>query len=423
MRWVIDMLIKNQKIIISILLAAFILRIIPIIFLEIKSPGYHEKNVNEVEFYYDDVARSVIAGKGFVHSVNPRSFDSPYNFKPGTPFHFVPPLYAWWLSLLYFIFGPNILLAKIFQAFMDASVCLLVYRISQKVNDSEFTSQCSSFLYAVYPLAVYMSVTLYYQVPLNLALCWIVLCLMRDTNLKNGTMTGVATGISALAKPITLPLIAMLPLVKLTESKSHIKSVFVWTMGFTLACFIVLTPWTIRNFIVFKRFIPVQSGAGSPLIQGSKEDYIDLDVFTLRERYGSDFGLKESDFTKAAVKNHFEHLCNNPLDYFRFLAKKFGLTWYNTEGKSKNGYALAMQLPFLVLALIGLSSNLKFWMKSPNWYVIGMIMYICLIQVVFFPLLRYTLAVMPLVMILSAFGIEYLLSFSLFPEKISNYRK
>ena len=417
------MIISKNKKILLIFILAFALRALPNLYLEITSPGYHAENVNEIEFYYDDVARSVISGEGFVHSVNPRWKDSPYNFKPGTPFHFVPPLYAWWLSFVYFLFGPNILLAKLFQALMDASVCLLVHRLSQRINASEFVKHCSAFLYAVYPFGIYMSMTLYYQVPMNLALCWIILCLMRETNLKNGIITGIATGISALAKPVTLLFLAILPLVKLVGPRIRYKSFFTWALGFAIASIVVLTPWTVRNFLVFKRFIPIQSGAGAPLIQGSKDTYIDLDVFTLRERYGSDFGLKESDFTKAAVKNHFEHLCNNPLDYFRFLAKKFGLTWYNTEGKSKNGYALAMQLPFLVLALIGLSSNFKFWMKSPNWYVIGMIMYICLIQVVFFPLLRYTLAVMPLVMILSAFGIEYLLSFSLFPEKISNYRK
>ena len=81
------------------------LRITPILYLELSSPGWHEKNINEIEFYYDDVARSLIAGKGFVHSVNPRPTGTPFSFTPGTPFSFVPPLYAWLLYIPYKLFG------------------------------------------------------------------------------------------------------------------------------------------------------------------------------------------------------------------------------------------------------------------------------------------------------------------------------
>jgi len=47
----------------------------------------------------------------------------------------------------------------------------------------------------------------------------------------------------------------------------------------------------------------------------------------------------------------------------------------------------------------------KFWLKKPNWYIPALILYICGIQVVIFPLARYTLAVMPLVMLMAAFGL------------------
>jgi hypothetical protein len=100
---------------------ACLLRIIPIIYLEWRTPGWHEKNINEIEFYYDDVARSLINGKGFVHSVNPRSEDSPYKFKPGTPFHFVPPLYAWWLYLVYLVLT-ECFTGKILQSMLDGSM-------------------------------------------------------------------------------------------------------------------------------------------------------------------------------------------------------------------------------------------------------------------------------------------------------------
>jgi hypothetical protein len=49
------------------------------------------------------------------------------------------------------------------------------------------------------------------------------------------------------------------------------------------------------------------------------------------------------------------------------------------------------------------------WTRTPNWYVIGLILYITALQIPLFPLVRYTLAVMPLVMLPAASAIDRLL--------------
>ncbi|MFZ3091293.1 MAG: glycosyltransferase family 39 protein [Nitrospirota bacterium] len=400
-----------QHLLILIFILAFFLRVAPNIYLELRQPGWHANNINEMEFYYDDVARSLIAGKGFVHSVDPRSEGSPYKFQPGTPFHFVPPLYAWWLGIVYFLFGPNVLIAKILQCLMDASVCLLLYKIGRIITDNR-VSLTAAFLYAVYPLAIYTSTRLYYQIPMNLALCWLIVSFAAPVNLKNGMWTGIAMALSALAKPVTLPFLVLIPVIRLFESfneKVPIKSSLLWSISFLLAASLTLSPWTIRNYTVFHKFIPIQGGGGAPLIQGSKEEYIDLDVDTLRKKYGQSFEVKNDQFVEVALNNHLNHLKNAPLDYIRFLVKKFLLTWYNTEGKNKNFLTLLMQLPFLIFALFGFITSFKYWLRKPNWYILGLISFITGIQVIFFPLARYTLAIMPLVMLLAALGINKLL--------------
>jgi 4-amino-4-deoxy-L-arabinose transferase-like glycosyltransferase len=388
------------------------LRIIPIVYLELSSPGWHEKNINEIEFYYDDVARSLIAGKGFVHSVNPRA-TAPFSFSPGTPFSFVPPLYAWLLFIPYKLFGPKLLLAKIFQSMIDGVVCLLLYLLGKRLFNNNRTALLASLLYAIYPLAILMCSTLYYQIPMNVALCWLLLSFMAPITTRNGAWTGVALGVTSLAKPVTLPLIAILPIVKFVEAfreQRKLRPAVCWTGGFFLLVALTLAPWTIRNYMVFNELIPVQKGAGAPLLQGSKEGYIDLDVATLRAKYGTSLGVAPDDASKIAIYNHINHFRQNPLDYLRFLGKKFLLSWYNTEGKKKNPYVLLMQLPFLLLAVLSMISSARKWAKKPNWYILAVITFICGIQVIFFPLARYTLVVMPLVMLLAADGIELIYS-------------
>jgi hypothetical protein len=166
-----------------------------------------------------------------------------------------------------------------------------------------------------------------------------------------------------------------------------------------------LAPWTIRNYIVFDRFIPVQSGGGWVLLQGSKEAYIDVNVDDLRRQYGKDFAISPDQFASTALLNHRTRLVSDPIDYFRFLGKKFLLAWYNTEGKEKNSMALLVQLPFIMAALIGFVGLFPLWIRIPNWYVIGLILYISALQIALFPLVRYTLAVMPLVMLPAALAI------------------
>lgn len=401
-----------------IVMLAFILRVSPVIYFEVKHPGYHARNVNEIEFYYDDVARSVIAGEGFVHSVNPRP-ETQFKFRPGTPFHFVPPLYAWWVSLLYFLFGPSILVAKIFQCILDASVCYFLFSIGRKMSRNDVLGLTSSVLYATYPLAIYMCMSLYYQVPMNLLLCWLVVCLVGETNIKNGIYCGLITGLSALAKPVTLPFMLLLPMARLAEiyRSKRIRPWVGWSLALVAASVVVLTPWTIRNYLVFGKFVPVQSGASAPFIQGSKEEYIDLDVNELRKSYGQDLGIKNEDPGRVALENHIDHFLSNPLDYLRFLGKKAALSWYNTEGRTKNKYVLAGQFPYLLLGGVGLVFSLRYWGRRARFYIPAIIVYFCLVQIAIFPLFRYTLAVMPLVMVLCALGLWRMAGVNLFAEE------
>jgi len=401
---------RAERLILLIFLLAYLLRAVPNLWLEWSEPGWHAANVNEMEFYYDDVARSLLVGKGFVHSVNPRSPDAEFKFTPGTPFHFVPPLYAWLLGIEYFVFGPNLLLAKLVQSFLDSLACVLIYKIGVKTTDRK-TGLIAAALYAVYPLAIYTDTRLYYQTLLNLSLCWLVLGMTAPVTIKNGMWTGVALGVSALAKPITLPFVLFLPLIRVIEGlKAKIaKPAILWSLFLVLAVALTLAPWTIRNYIVFDRFIPVQSGGGSVFIQGSKEEYVDLDVNTLRRKYGQNFGTSPDQFASTAVSNHLAHLKSDPLDYLRFLGKKFLLAWYNTEGKDKNTMTLLIQLPFLFFALLGLAASLPLWLRRPNWYIVGLIAYVSGLQVILFPLARYTIAIAPLLMLVASSGINKML--------------
>ncbi len=382
---------------------AFLLRAAPLVYLEVREPGWHASHIEELEFYFDDVGRSLITGSGFVHSVNPRP-NCTYGFKPGTPFEFEPPLYAFWIGAVYSVLGPNIFLAKVLQALMDASACLLLYVLCRRVTagtrfDSPATALFSALLYAVYPLAIQVGMHLYYQVPMNLILIWLVLCLLSPATWRNGLETGLAVGLSALAQPVTLPLLAILPLLRIRR--------LMWCFCFAAAGVAAIAPWIIREYEVFHQFVPIRNGAPGTLLQGSTEAYLNMTTAEAQVAMRRDVP-SASECTRAAVTNHLDHFKAAPLNYLRFLAKKFLMAWYNTEGKAKNRLCLLIQGPFLALAVLGLALPRGMWLKNRNWYLPAMVLYFCAVEMALLPLVRYTLAVMPLVMVPAGIGGAYL---------------
>ena len=393
-----------------IFLFAVAVRVAPVIALHLEDPTHHQSNLNEIEFYYDDVARSVTAGKGFVHGEDPNPA-AERGFERGTPFSFVPPLYAFIVAAVYAVFGPNVFVAKLFTAGIDAGVCIAVYCLAYRLASDRAVSFLASFLYAVYPFAILQAGKLQYQVPMNLTYCLLVYFLVTQSTRSSAVWGGIALGLSTLAKPITLPLIALVPVIKVVQQKlnslSWGKSIS-WGLIFASAAVLVLTPWTIRNYVVFDEFVPVQKGGPQSFHIGSKEEYIDTDVATLRSKYRSEFEIENK--MQVGIENHLNRLKSDPFGYVKFLLKKFSYTWYNTEGKDKNELALIVQVPFLMLALVGLVVSARRWSTWDWAYMLGAIAFVVGIQVVFFPLLRYTLVVMPLVLIFSAVGTQKIMS-------------
>ena len=66
-------------------------------------------------------------------------------------------------------------------------------------------------------------------------------------------------------------------------------------------------------------------------------------------------------------------------------------------------------MPVSLLAVLGLACVLRMWLEDSNWHVPAMVLYFCGVEMAFFPLARYTLPVMPLVMLIAAVGARWLL--------------
>jgi 4-amino-4-deoxy-L-arabinose transferase-like glycosyltransferase len=90
---------------------------------------------------YDTLAQKIAAGAWF----------------PSGVFEYMP-LYPWVLGTIYLIFGPNLYIAGAFGIFFDCGTTVLIYLLARSLGGSTSASITVSLLYALYPMAILYSV-------------------------------------------------------------------------------------------------------------------------------------------------------------------------------------------------------------------------------------------------------------------------
>ena len=187
------------------------------------------------------------------------------------------PLYPYLMSAFYSLAGPDLALWKMFQAWLGAGSCMLVWWLAREVFDRRVALLAAA-------AAIFYEMLIFYggtvmvvniQVPLVLGLTIAsVKCLHRGS-LPRWFGVGILVGLSALARQTTLlyfPLLAGALLFALgsrqaTRLSSGKRAAYLaaLTLGLTLT----LLPSAIRNAAVAGDFVIANSTAGMNLYMGN----------------------------------------------------------------------------------------------------------------------------------------------------------
>lgn len=142
------------------------------------------------EAYYDEWARSIVKGE-------------PYEVNAYTQ----PPLYAWWLSLVYRVTSPGGFGARFVQAFLGALACGAAYLLGRTAFD-RLTGILAGLGAATYWVAVFRSVELTPTTPVVLLLTaaiWLALRGAMRGGVGSWLLAGLSLGLAALAQVGVLP--------------------------------------------------------------------------------------------------------------------------------------------------------------------------------------------------------------------------
>jgi 4-amino-4-deoxy-L-arabinose transferase-like glycosyltransferase len=211
------------------------------------------------------IARSLVQGHGF-----------------GSPFAdtgtsaLLPPVYCYVLAAVFKVFGiytkTAIIAAAVLNSLISAFICIPVYFIAHKSFD-ERVARWSVWGWAFSPYGIYFSADWLWSTCLfTLLLAFVflfALYLEETTSLARWGLFGLLAGVTALTEPVVL---AVLPFLGMWTCWRLWKRSGQWLPQGTIAAIClaaVLTPWFVRNYEAFHRFIPVRSGFGLELYMGN----------------------------------------------------------------------------------------------------------------------------------------------------------
>jgi hypothetical protein len=336
---------------------------------------------------YVDLAHSLVTGGAFS---TPEGVPTAFR-PPGYPILLSPFLAVssnlWWIKL-------NGVLA-----IMAAAWIMAVF--TEKLSPGY--GWLAPVLLAFYPLAQYTSSTLYPQIWAGAFFLAVTYLLIRKSipSLSSSCLSGLLYGFLVLMVPsYLLLLIACIgPCFLYLYSASTLKTRIAHVLIFGCVAGAVVVPWTIRNYLQFKAFIPVSTNSGISLLAGNSPGATGSSGVNeyLIERIHFHEGMGEVEKANAYTVEALGWIKEYPNDAFILYLKKV-LNYFNyrndlyikQEGSGLRWLAIALTYyPILLLALLRFGFARTNRPQPIEWCLILIYLVNGLLSAIFFTRLRF----------------------------------
>lgn len=332
--------------------------------------------------------------------------------KVDEPTVFIMPGLTCTLAFFVKIFGKygGITAFRVFQALLQALSMYLVFLIGRKV----FSSKAALFgclLNALYIAEYYTTTVILTEILfkfLLLLLIYISLYAIEEKKLLYYTVGGVIWGLGCLVRPTLAAYPAVILIIWLIKKYSF-KDMVKFTIVTTLVFSIVMSPWWVRNYLVFHRFIPLTLSAGNPFLQGTYVNYDQSVGYTPYELGKTVIETNQNEIN-AGLYRLKTYAAKEPLKYVRWytIGKlkylwNFPFYWKEILGVS---FVAAAIFHYLVL-ILGIVGSIKLFIKRNSSFIFlfATVLFFNLIYLPYFTMSRYSYPIMPLVCIAAGYGI------------------
>lgn len=346
----------------------------------------------------------------------------------GVPTASINPGYPIFLSIIYLVFGHNILAVQIIQAVMGGGICLLIYLLSVKAFNEKVGIIAIS-ISVIYPTLIFYSGALIseYLFTFLIALSlFMILKFYEKPSTATALISGGILGFAILTRSVLVfyPLfvVVLIVFLKREDVVNTLGKLFI--MFF--ATFIAILPWAIRNYKIFHDFIPLSTIGGyvfyvsnHPKADGTAYDAYDTNKDIEESDRETVSMLNEVDLDRYYYKKAFGNIKNDPLLMLRLMPKKFLRFWAlyphtTTLHKIISILSFGLLLPF---ALFGLIYSIYHNRSSPVFLMFSIILYMTLINsTLFYGSTRFRFPIEPYLIIFASYGLIE------FKSKLSRWR-
>lgn len=341
-------LIKRHKLIAIVLLAGFAVTISYAFYFQVKLAVDSRA--------YDSIAWSLVQGTGYTETTSP---------VPDSAIGRLGPGYEFFLAAIYWVFGHKLWIVWLIQSLLHTASAFLVYRLVQRLYDGENAEKFAALGAGLYIFfidllefpAMLLTETLYLFLVL-LGLNFAFSMWERPTNHNVLAVSSVLTLAILVRPPVTI--LALIALGFLVYKR-------LWRQAaiFIVTAVIILTPWTVRNYLKYHLFIPTAYMIGYDLWVGNSpgSKYIgELTATDEINQYSSEKGVFAAN--ERGKREFLSLIVNQPWEFIKlqltktsiyFSAARPAAFWFHLSGTSRLLTIILSSSFFFIIFAFGLS--------------------------------------------------------------------
>lgn len=320
----------------------------------------------------------------------------------GSPTYFRGPGYSAFIALLWW---DDLPLAGIYiaQAVIGALTALFTYKLARHFGEK--VAVVSGVGMALAPMSIFTTT----EIMTETVYTFLIVLGCYFWGKRNSYLSGIAFGLSWLVRPTTMVFLLFCLAVVFVIRRQRKQMILI-----TLFAILTISPWIIRNAIVFHKFIPVAiTGGGTNLLSGSLDFSFGKDVWA---KWYSDplmqtpYARESTETDKLFFSRAVERIKSDPVHWLKNRVKQYPWLFVDTGAYLHPANpALASTVKWLFVLGNGLALLLALW---------GMVQFRQELHVVLFPLFiilfhlplwvepRYSLPAIPMMIVLATVTVQ-----------------
>jgi len=346
---------------------------------------------------------------------------------PTQPTVFIMPGLSFLIALFVLVFGKfsGLIAFRIFQVLLQTISQILIFQIAKKAFCRK-VAVLAVFLDALYIPEIWITNLILTEVTFKFLIICLIYASGRAMHKREASAyvwVGLAWSLATLFRPTIALYAGVLPFLW-WYSKYSLKEVIKYLLVILTIFFSILSPWWIRNYQVFHKFIPLTLASGNPMLQGTyiggEKSSIVANGTDYSAYYNySDNEIESDRIEKALALERLRTLVpKNPLGYiYWYTVGKTFFQWYIPFLLGNVGFSiLVVATVYHWVLLIGFIFGLvRLRVRQKNSWIVLILLVIAYFNCMHLPFIsysRYMYPVVPLIIIISAYGFSLMFEYS-----------